>query len=39
MQSFSAIVSRPVSRAPDSAVFEADITPDWLQGKAAFGGI
>jgi len=39
MQSFSAIVSRPVSPAPDSAVFEADITTDWLQGKAAFGGI
>ena len=43
MQSFSSIVSRPAEPGPDrpdgGATLRAAITDDWLQGKAAFGGL
>ena len=42
MQSFSSIVARPAevhADAPEGrAVLRAEVTEDWLQGKAAFGG-
>jgi acyl-coenzyme A thioesterase PaaI-like protein len=39
MQTFSTIVSRPARADGDRATFIADVTPDWLQGRVAFGGI
>jgi acyl-CoA thioesterase len=40
MQAFSEIVTRPAGRlAGDGAAFEVEVTDDWLQGKAAFGGL
>ncbi|MFN9773241.1 MAG: acyl-CoA thioesterase [Burkholderiales bacterium] len=39
MQTFSTIVSRPARADGDRAAFVADVTPDWLQGRVAFGGI
>jgi acyl-CoA thioesterase len=43
MQSFSSIVARPAEVRADSpegrAVLRAEVTEDWLQGKAAFGGL
>jgi acyl-coenzyme A thioesterase PaaI-like protein len=39
MQTFSTIVSRPARADGDRATFVADVTPDWLQGRVAFGGI
>lgn len=40
MQAFSTIVSRGAQpHGDDGAVFRAEVTADWLQGKAAFGGL
>jgi acyl-CoA thioesterase len=39
MQTFSTIVSRPARADGDRATFVADVPPDWLQGRVAFGGI
>lgn len=39
MQTFSTIVSRPARVDGDRATFVADVTPDWLQGRVAFGGL
>ena len=39
MQNLSTIVSRAARADGDRAVFEADVTPDWLQGRVAFGGL
>jgi acyl-CoA thioesterase len=39
MQSFSSLVAGPVAPRPDGAVFRSAVTPDWLQGRVAFGGL
>ena len=39
MQTFSTIVARAAAPATDRATFVADVTPDWLQGRVAFGGL
>jgi acyl-CoA thioesterase len=39
MQSFSSIVARRAEPRENGATLRADTTPDWLQGKAMFGGL
>jgi acyl-coenzyme A thioesterase PaaI-like protein len=39
MQNFSTLVSREARADGERSVFVADVTPDWLQGRVAFGGV
>lgn len=39
MHLFSTIVARAAQADGDRAVFVAEVTPDWLQGRVAFGGL
>jgi hypothetical protein len=40
MQPFSSIVATPATPgAEDTALLRASVTDDWLQGRAAFGGL